>query len=62
MLEMARPVLGKEGKIMAWARLPNEWLGRACPIHLIETDEGAAQVFEYIENYIRSQMKPDPKL
>ncbi len=52
MLDLARPVLGKEGKIMKWAREPNEWLGDARPIDLIETDEGAEHVFAYIRQYV----------
>lgn len=57
MLELARPVLGKEGKIMKWAREPNDWMGNQRPIDLLETDEGAAQVFAYIEDYIAKQAK-----
>lgn len=57
MIELARPVLQKEGKIMSWAREENKWLDGARPIDLIETEEGAAKVFAYIEGYIRSQLK-----
>lgn len=55
MLEMALPVLGSEKKVMQWARKECEHLGGRRPVDLIETDEGAAAVFSYIESYIRGQ-------
>lgn len=57
LLELARPVLQKEGKIMSWARQENEWLDGLRPIDLIETDDGAARVFAYIEGYIQAKLK-----
>lgn len=59
LFEMARPVLGKEGKIMSWARQPNKFLNNEKPIKLIETDEGAEKVFSYIEGYIKSNLPND---
>lgn len=55
MLEMARPVLKKDSATMRWAREANKWLGGQRPIDLIETDDGAARVYAYIEEYVRSQ-------
>ncbi|MYM55188.1 NYN domain-containing protein [Thalassovita mangrovi] len=55
MLDLARPVLCKDNATMKWAREPNKWLSDLRPIDLIETDEGAARVFAYIEEYVRSQ-------
>ena len=57
MIELARPVLQKEGKIMSWAREENKWLSGPRPIDLIETDDVAKQVFAYIEGYIQSMLK-----
>lgn len=53
MLQMAAPVLKGRGRIMKWANSPSRHLGDRRPIDLIETDEGAKQVFEYIQTYIR---------
>lgn len=53
MLQMAAPVLKGRGRIMKWANSPSRHLGDKRPIDLIETDEGAKQVFEYIQTYIR---------
>ncbi|WP_157131492.1 antitoxin Xre/MbcA/ParS toxin-binding domain-containing protein [Rhizobium sp. NXC14] len=50
---MARPVLRNEGEILKWARQE----GGRRPIDMIETDEGAAEVFNYIEAYIRDRLK-----
>lgn len=62
MIELARPVLQKEGKIMSWAREESKWLGNQRPIDLIETDEGAQKVFDYIEVYIQSRLKKNGAL
>lgn len=56
MLEMAGPVLRNEGEIMKWARRENAHLDGRRPIDLINSDEGAAIVFGYIEKYIREQV------
>lgn len=58
MLQMAAPVLKGRGKIMKWANSPSRHLGDRRPIDLIETDDGATQVFEYIQTYI-SECLPD---
>ena len=55
MLDMARPVMGKDRDTMKWARQNSDWLDNQRPIDLIETDDGATRVFEYIEKYVRSQ-------
>ena len=57
LIAKAKPVLGGEGRIMKWAREPNQWLNDQKPIDLIETDEGAALVFAYIDKYIKDQIK-----
>ncbi|MFN7089994.1 MAG: antitoxin Xre/MbcA/ParS toxin-binding domain-containing protein [Allorhizobium sp.] len=57
MLEMARPVLTTEGEIMKWARRESRHLGGRRPIDMIETDADAAEVFDYIEAYIRQQLE-----
>lgn len=51
MIELAMPVMGKQAKILSWAHKPSEWLDGATPIDLLETDEGAQKVFDYIEYY-----------
>ncbi|MEJ6391133.1 antitoxin Xre/MbcA/ParS toxin-binding domain-containing protein [Gymnodinialimonas ulvae] len=51
LLDLARPVLGKDNAIMKWAREENSWLEGMRPIDLIETDEGAERVFAYIRDY-----------
>jgi uncharacterized protein (DUF2384 family) len=56
MLEMARPVLRTEGEILKWARKESDHLGNRRPIDLIETDEGAAEVFTYIDTHIRDRL------
>uniref|UniRef100_UPI00310119AE MbcA/ParS/Xre antitoxin family protein n=1 Tax=Neorhizobium sp. EC2-8 TaxID=3129230 RepID=UPI00310119AE len=53
MLEMARPVLRTEGEVLKWARRESAHLGGRRPIELIETDARAAEVFDYLETYIR---------
>lgn len=50
-LSLATPVLGARGKAFKWMEEVNSYLGGRAPIDLVETDEGAAQVVEYIENY-----------
>jgi 6-hydroxy-3-succinoylpyridine 3-monooxygenase len=62
MIDLARPVLQKEGKIMSWAREENKFLAGQRPIELIETDEGAQKVFAYIEGYIHSMLKKNGAL
>ena len=57
MLDMARPVMGKDSATMKWARKASEWLDGLRPVDLIETDDGAARVFAYIEDFMRSQPK-----
>ena len=57
MLDMARPVMGKDRATMKWARKASEWLDGLRPVDLIETDDGAARVFAYIEDFMRSQPK-----
>ena len=55
MLKQALPVLGSEKKVMQWARKECAHLGGRRPIDLIETDDGASEIFSYIESYIRGQ-------
>ncbi len=55
MLDMARPFMGKDNATMKWARETNGWLDNLRPIDLIETDEGAKRVFDYIERYAQSK-------
>jgi len=50
MLDMARPVMDKDNATMKWARDASKWLDDLRPIDLIETDDGAARVFAYIED------------
>jgi 6-hydroxy-3-succinoylpyridine 3-monooxygenase len=56
LLEMARPVLGKRGAVMKWGSAANGCMGGKKPIDLIETEEGAQVVFDYIERYIAEKV------
>ncbi|WP_244293951.1 NYN domain-containing protein [Pannonibacter carbonis] len=52
MLELARPVLGTDAAVFKWARRHSEHFGGRRPIDLVETNEGAAELFDYIEAYV----------
>ena len=51
MISLAKPVLCKEAAIMKWAHTDCKHLDCQRPIDLIETDDGAERVFNYITNY-----------
>lgn len=53
MLELARPVLGTDAEVLKWSRKQNEHFDGRRPIDLLETDAGAAELFDYIEAYVR---------
>ncbi len=55
-IEAAIPIKSRRGDVLKWMEIPNPYLGGARPIKLVETDEGAALVLEYIENYIRDRI------
>lgn len=54
-IELAKPVLGTNAKIMQWARTKNKLFNDRSPLELIETDDGAEVVFQYIEKYVQDQ-------
>lgn len=51
-LDLATPIRGGRGKAFKWMEQPNSYLGGRVPIDLIETEEGAREVLDYIERYI----------
>jgi 6-hydroxy-3-succinoylpyridine 3-monooxygenase len=51
-LQLAKPVLGEKGKVFKWLEQPNSHLKNQKPIEMIETEDGANQVLEYIQDYI----------
>jgi 6-hydroxy-3-succinoylpyridine 3-monooxygenase len=53
-LERAVPVKGSMGKVFKWLEQANPHFGDKAPIDLIETDEGAAEVLNYMKNYIET--------
>lgn len=52
-IDLAKPVLGKNGKIMRWVHEKNEVFENRSPLELLETDDGAEVVFEYIKKYVQ---------
>ena len=52
----ARPALRTDGETLKWARRENAHLAGRRPIDLIETNAGAAAVFDSIEGYICDQL------
>lgn len=44
-------VVGGRGKAFKWLEAPNSYLGNLAPIDLLDTDEGAARVLDYITAY-----------
>jgi 6-hydroxy-3-succinoylpyridine 3-monooxygenase len=51
-LLLATPIVGSRGKAFKWMDETNQFLNNQAPIELAETEEGAAKVIEYIQNYI----------
>ena len=51
MIKLVLPVLNKHNKVMKWARESNQHFDGASPLEMLETDEGAIKVFEYIKAY-----------
>ncbi|MFZ6864701.1 antitoxin Xre/MbcA/ParS toxin-binding domain-containing protein [Undibacterium sp. Ji67W] len=51
-LQLAMPVVGSRGRAFKWMEEPNPYLENHAPIDLIDTEEEAAKVIAYIENYL----------
>ncbi|MEB0140805.1 MULTISPECIES: antitoxin Xre/MbcA/ParS toxin-binding domain-containing protein [unclassified Undibacterium] len=51
-LQLAMPVVGSRGGVFKWMEAPNPYLENHAPIDLIDTEEEAAKVIAYIENYL----------
>lgn len=56
MIELSKLVKKTEGQTLRWAHEQSEYLQNKRPIDLLETDEGAALVFKYIETYIAKHL------
>lgn len=54
-LALAAPIRGGRGRAFKWMEEVNPHLDNLAPIDLVETDEGAAQVLRYIQQYIADQ-------
>ncbi len=54
-LKMAIPVRGSRGKAFKWMEEPNPFLDGLAPIDMVETEEGAAKVMQYISQYIAAK-------
>lgn len=54
-LNLAIPIRGGEGNAFKWMNSPNEYLDGNCPIDLVDTEEGAKQVLDYIYAWIAQQ-------
>ncbi len=54
-LDLAVPVRGSEGKAFRWMEEANPYLGDRAPIDLVETEEGATLVLDYIKQYVNFQ-------
>lgn len=54
-LELAIPIRRSRNEAFRWMETPNPYLGGAKPIDLAETDQGAAQVFAYIQQWKDAQ-------
>lgn len=55
-LTLATPILGGRNKVFKWMEVPNDFMDKHAPINLIETDEGAERVIQYIERYKEDQI------
>ena len=53
-LLLATPIRGNRSKAFKWMEEENPLFGGVAPIDLVETEEGAAKVIDYIERYIAS--------
>lgn len=51
-LALAAPILGGRGKAFKWMEEANPHLDNLAPIDLVETEEGAAKVLRYIQQYV----------
>lgn len=58
-LVLATPVVGGRGKAFKWMEERNPYLDHQKPVDLVETENGAAQVVQYIERYIAGQAVKD---
>ncbi len=54
-LALATPICKSRGKAFKWMETPNPYLGGRCPIDLVETEEGARQVLNYIHSWLAQQ-------
>jgi 6-hydroxy-3-succinoylpyridine 3-monooxygenase len=63
-LALAIPVKGDKGRAFKWMGQPNPYLDNRCPIDLVETEEGAQQVIDYITLWLGTraseiELQPD---
>lgn len=55
-LRLATPVRGSRAKAFQWLGIPNPHLDGCVPLDLIETDDGAARVIAYMQDWIRQNI------
>lgn len=58
-LDLAIPLVGRS-QTFKWMSAPNSYLNNQVPIELLDTDDGARQVVEYIERYTASLAEKYP--
>lgn len=58
-LNLATPICGGRGRAFKWMEDPNSHLNGASPIDLVETEDGAQQVFDYINSYHRTRQSQE---
>jgi len=56
-LDLAEPIRGSIAAVFKWMEQPFPRLGNARPVDLIETEEGAREVLQYIRTYIAHAMQ-----
>jgi len=54
-LELAIPIRGDRGSAFKWLQKPNAYLDDLCPIDMVETEEGAKRVADYILGWIAAK-------
>lgn len=58
-LALATPVVGSRGQAFKWMQKASPYLANQAPIDLIDTEDGAAQVVQYIERYVAEHAGKD---
>lgn len=57
-LALAAPIRGSRGAAFKWLEEANPYLDGEVPIDLVETEEGAQRVLDYIEQWVREHAGP----